>query len=264
MLASLFKPSPLLDADSKQWLIDTFIWAVENFGESYFKEQSQLILPTNTFYPGKVSSVEEMTQLVFRNTLDYAGMQDWPISLYSPEQYAQLPNIMPQLGFTDALRGNDIQVSHNDYQQGSAMRIPLSFNPQQINQPQDLVATMVQQLSAALIQYRKSPIPGSEKLAPQAVDVVASVMGFGVIFANTAYQFKGGCGSCYNKMANRQASLPEADTVFTLALYCVAKGIDKKHVVPHLKSHLRGHYKKAIKELSKDGINDLASMKLHR
>ena len=70
------------------------------------------------------------------------------------------------------------------------------------------------------------------------------------MFANTAYQFKGGCGSCYNKYANREVALPENEMVYCLAMFTVLKDIEVKQVTPHLKSHLRGEYKKAVKELS--------------
>ncbi len=75
-------------------------------------------------------------------------------------------------------------------------------------------------------------------------------MGFGVIFANTAYQFKGGCGSCNNRSLNRQAALPELETVYALALFCVIKGIEIKQVKKALKSHLYKPFRNAHKEIS--------------
>ena len=75
-------------------------------------------------------------------------------------------------------------------------------------------------------------------------------MGFGVIFANTAYQFKGGCGSCNNASLNRQAALTEPETVYALALFCVLKKEPIKQVKGHLKSHLRKDFVNAYKSIA--------------
>jgi len=49
---------------------------------------------------------------------------------------------------------------------------------------------------------------------------------------------------------NRQASLPELETVYALALFCVLKGSDIKPVKKALKSHLNKPFKQAYKEVS--------------
>ena len=35
-MLALFKSAPLLEQQEQQWLIDTFIWAVENFDAEFF------------------------------------------------------------------------------------------------------------------------------------------------------------------------------------------------------------------------------------
>lgn len=250
MLLSLFQKNEFLDAATSSWIFDTFAWALTEFEHDIFNKDSQLILPINSFYPGNVSSIAEMAQSVFDNTLKYAGMQQWPIRLVSPEQY-QGQQQMPKLQFKDVMRGDNVSVINNDYTGSSIGEILVSYNPAQINQPQDLVASFAQAFAAILISQRGSLPPGGEKFMPQAIDLVACFMGFGVMFANTAYQFKGGCGSCYNKHANREAALPEQEMVYCLALFSILKGIKKKDVSSHLKSHLRSGFKQAYKEINK-------------
>ena len=251
MLLSLFKPSPCLDDSTTLWILDTFKWALTHFDADTFKHQTQLILPSSEFYPGKVSSIEEMAQSVFDRTLDYAGMKKWPITLVSPTTYQQNPQLqkMPKLSFNGAMRGDGVEVFSADFTEGATNTIYVSFNPNQINQPQDLVASYAQAFAAILIAQRGLQPPGGKQLMPQAIDLVACFLGFGVMFANTAYQFKGGCGSCYNAYANREVALPENEMIYCLALFSVVKDIPVKHVTLHLKSHLRGTFKKAVKEL---------------
>ena len=192
-----------------------------------------------------------MAQTVFDKTLQYSGMTNWPIKLVSPVVYHQNPNLhnMPKLQFKGAIRSDKVEVFSADFSQVASNTIYVSYNPNQINQPQDLIASYAQAFAAILITQRGVLPPGGEQFMPQAIDLVASFMGFGVMFANTAYQFKGGCGSCYNKYANREAALPENEMVYCLAMFSVLKSIPVKQVTLHLKPHLRSSFKKAYKEL---------------
>lgn len=240
MLASLFKTKPAIDENTQQWIIDTFVWAMENFGDKVFSQQTELILPTNDYYPGKVSSVHEMALAIFNNTVDYAHMSSWPLMLVAPQIYQ--PTVMPKIPYSGDIRGQGCAVVKSDEQ------IKLTYNPTQINQPQDLIATFAQNLAQLLILQKGVLPPGGQENIPQAADLLACFMGFGIMLANTAYQFKGGCGSCFNANANRQAALPEQDTLYILAMFCVLKSVPTKTVLPHLKSHMKSTFKASYKE----------------
>jgi len=60
-MLALFKSKPLLDAQEQQWLIDTFVWAVEHFDSEFFINETQLVLPNHQCFPDPVSSIEEIT-----------------------------------------------------------------------------------------------------------------------------------------------------------------------------------------------------------
>lgn len=133
--------------------------------------------------------------------------------------------------------------------------IDIAFHSSQLNQPQDLIAYLVQTKASILITQcatTSSAIdaPGGSEALQQTIDLVACFMGFGVIFSNTAYQFKGGCGSCNNRGLNRQAGLPELETVYALALFCVLKDIEVKQVKKELKSHLYKPFRQAHKDIT--------------
>ncbi|MEI8604544.1 hypothetical protein P4S61_05365 [Pseudoalteromonas sp. B160] len=216
-MLALFKSKPLLDEQEQQWLIDTFVWAVENFDSDYFINNSQLVLPNHQCFPDAVSSIEEMASKVFERVVGYAGLQAWPITLVAPQQLQ--PQVFPHFAFSNQLRGDNSQLivppSHT---------VNVSFNPNQINQPQDLVASFAGTLATIMIHHVGVLPPGGKEFLPQAADAVACFLGFGVMMSNTVYQFKGGCGSCYNPYANRQAALSEPQTLFMHALICHFKG----------------------------------------
>lgn len=257
MLSTLFKAKPIIDEESKAWIFDTFAWCIDQLDGDFFKKNSELILPNNTFYSGSSTSVEEMAKNIFANTTKYTGMTSWPIRLVSAENFSQKP--MPRLSFGSALRGENCKVNcQSNYEQGNEKippEIDIAFHSSQLNQPQDLIAYLVQIQASILVKqndalpYATSP-PGGQAVLAQTIDLVACFMGFGVIFANTAYQFKGGCGSCNNRSLNRQAALPELETVYALALFSVIKGADIKKVKKELKSHLYKPFRQAHKEIS--------------
>ncbi|WP_057832490.1 hypothetical protein [Colwellia sp. TT2012] len=264
MLSTFFKTKPVVDESSKEWIFDTFSWCMEQLDSEFFNDNSKLILPNNTFYPGSSSSVDEMAAAIFANTTKYAGMTAWPLKLVAAETFSQKP--MPQLFFQSSLRGENAIItakkpadasSHISYKvEGEEvlsdldMGIDIAFHSSQLNQPQDLIAYLVQIQAGILVNQHGRLPPGGKEVLQQTIDLVACFMGFGVIFANTAYQFKGGCGSCNNRNLNRQAALPELETVYALALFCVIKGIEIKQVKKELKSHLYKPFRQAHKEIT--------------
>ena len=252
MLSILFKTKPVVDEGSKEWIFDTFAWCMQHLDGDFFNHHSELILPNNAFYPGSSNSVEEMAETIFTNTKKYTGMTSWPIKLVPANSFTQKP--MPQLFFESALRGESCKVSCNLASKVGieevAPTIDIAFHPSQLNQPQDLIAYLVQSQAGILVNQHGILAPGGKEVLAQTIDLVACFMGFGVIFANTAYQFKGGCGSCNNRNLNRQAALPELETVYALALFSVIKGCDIKQVKKALKSHLYKPFRQAHKEIS--------------
>jgi hypothetical protein len=250
----------VIDEDSHQWILETFSWAINHFDREEFKNNSQLVLPNNQFYKGSVSSVHEMALSVFKQTATYAGMQQWPIVFVTPEQFfASDQQIkVPPFNMINNCRGESTPfTSLNDEDKGKLQEQPimLSYRENQVNQPQDLISSIVQNLANILIVQQSSLPPGGKDFIPQAVDIIACFMGFGVIFSNTAYQFRGGCGSCNNPSANRQSALPESETIHALALFCLLKKIKPKEVKPHLKSHLRKQFSLSYNAVSNSAKN---------
>ncbi|MGB1262555.1 MAG: hypothetical protein ACPG52_06575 [Cognaticolwellia sp.] len=243
MLAKLFSPKTIIDENTQNWILDTFAWAIENFDINVLKNDARLVLPTNEFYPGTVSSIDEMAQTMFAKTKEYAGMQQWPIAITSTAPPLNTP--IDNLTLGAVIRGEHAEVALSTDHEA----LMLGFTPQQVNQPQDLIAGISQALASILVVSNKTLPPGGQEYLPQAIDLVACFMGFGVIFANTAYQFKGGCGSCNNASLNRQAALTEPETLYALALFCVLKKQPIKTVKGHLKAHLRKDFTHAYKSI---------------
>ncbi|KZN42389.1 hypothetical protein N483_12770 [Pseudoalteromonas luteoviolacea NCIMB 1944] len=242
-MLSIFKPKPLLESPESQSLIDLFLWAAEHFDSEYFLQKTQVVQPTEKHFPDRVTSVEEMAQSVFERVRSYAGLSHWPVQLSAP-QHMPMQQAFPRFTLSGGLRGEDISLVSKPSQP-----ILLSYNPNQINQPQDLVASMAGGMALMLIHHVGKLPPGGQQNLSVAADVLAIFMGFGTMLCNTAYHFRGGCGSCYNPYANRQAALSEQESIFLHALVCHFKG--EQQGGKHLKPHLKSMFKKAQKQLKK-------------
>lgn len=240
---SFFNSKPLLDANTTEWIFDSYEWALTQFDADIFFQKTQLVLPTNDFFPGKVASVAEMSAAIFQRIKTYAQVEQWPIALVQPEIY----NPPQTLLLTEQVSSRSTQLT-----QVQAAPLPVSFHPAQINKPQDLIANLTVQMTNYVANNIDRRPPGGQEFWPQAVELLSVYFGFGIMLSNSAYTFRGGCGSCYNKSANREAALPESEAVFALAIFCRLKDIPASQVSGHLKSYLRKDFKHALKDIKKN------------
>lgn len=251
---ALFDKKPLLDAESTQWLFDAFSWCLEHFDAEIFYRDTQLVLPTNDFFPGRVDSEAGMANLIFDQVKQYAGIAHWPTRL-ADQSTCEISH-SPQVEIKGALRGPE--GIGNDYATDD-QRLLIPYSGQQINNPEGMIATFAHTLAHHMGQMAPEPPPGGTEHWPHVTELLAIYLGFGVMFANSAFTFRGGCGSC-GSGASRKAYLSEWEATYVLAIFAVLKGIPNSAVTRHLKSHLRGYFKKAVKEINQRD-DDLARLK---
>ncbi|WP_019615767.1 hypothetical protein [Psychromonas ossibalaenae] len=248
---TLFASKPLLNDDESQWIFSTFHWALIHFDKDEFFQRSRLIQPTDQFFKGQVDSHQALAQTVFECCVKYAGLQHWPLQLQHPEQYTnQTAELMALDSIEGALKRNS--QNNNLTKLVSPQPIVLTYNRHQTGKPEDLAATFTSHFAQHLIVQSQQLPPGGANLLVESSEVLAVFMGFGVMMCNSAYTYRGGCGSCYNAQANRSASLTEDKVVFAFALFCKLKNIPHKQAMKHLKKYLRSLYKQAAKQIDKE------------
>jgi len=242
---NLFQRKPIIDAGSSQWILDQYHRLFDTLGKQVFIDQTQLILPTDEFFPASATNTNELALLSFKQIKAHATLSNWPIDLQfnAPATTQKLP----QLNFERALYGQECQVT-SDFSPNN--RIQLSSSSNQFANPQTAISHLIMQLSSVLLRYSENDIDKDYELP--RIEVLASFLGFGVMLSNTTYQFRGGCGSCYQASANRQHSLTEEEMIYALAVFCRLKKIDTAQVTPHLKGYLRGVFKRCNKALACD------------
>lgn len=261
-MPSFLKAKPLIDQNSADFIFSTVAWVLQNFDHDEFFKRTRLIAPSNEFFPGRVSSVDEKAQNIFQHTLRYTGLQHWPFELRPMIERETNSECQVQPAPQDELA----LIHRNSYYDEQAVPVIMAshplfvfYNPQQTLKPEDLSASYAHVIAQHLIIQSKQLPPGGNQFFAEASEVLASMMGFGVLLSNSAYTFRGGCGSCYNAMANRQPALTEVDSVFVLALFSRLKGIATHDATKYLKKHLRSSYKQALKQIDQrlEQVNQL-------
>jgi len=241
----LFNKTPCLDETSSQWLLDTFSWAQKNFNSDLFYRHTVLVLPNNQFFPGKVDSVDRMANLIFDQVKQYAAISHWPTRI-EDQNTCTITN-QPEIKLSRAIRDPQGVA---DPSIDDSLRILIPYNPLQINKPEVMISSFAHILSHYMAKTTEELPPGGAEYWPHATELLAIFLGFGIMFANSAFTFRGGCGSCYNAQSNREAYLSELEATYALAIFTVLKEIPVSNVSKHLKKHLRSFFKKAIKEIS--------------
>jgi len=188
-----------------------------------------------------------MASLMFARTLDYAGMSHWPIHLMAPGSPA--PNQPLRIAPPIVLRGNTPDSIPTPEPNCS---IPVAYDPKLVNNPEAMIAGFAQVLAHYLGSAVRSEPPGGIPNWPQTTEILGVFLGFGVLFANTAFNYRpSACGSCGGPPAERQVFLSQFDITYALALFCALKKLPTNQLTPHLKRSLRGYFKQCRRDVER-------------
>ncbi len=246
MFFDFLKTPPVLDEESIQWQFDLYEWALLNFNADIFFNQSVLVEPSNKFFPGNADNIPDMAQLIFDKVREYAAVKHWPCRLSTEQSCATQP---PRLVVSGALRAiNEVEpenVAEDD-------RLLILYDPRQVRNPEAIIASFAHTLSHYLGSMAESMPPGGEDNWPHVTEILSVFMGFGLMFANSAFVYRNvTCGSCQPTTVNRTAYLSQYDITYALAIFCVLKDIPARDAAKNVKKTLRSYFKKAYKDVKK-------------
>ncbi len=241
MLFGLSDRRPLLDETYAGWMFDVYAWALRNFDPVMFRDETLLVTPSNEHFPGRANNPEAMAQLIFDRVVAYAGMAHWPLKLLPPDSCVLEP--AAEVRVIAGARGSRATASDT-----TSASLTLSYDPHHLNNPEAMIAVFAHTLAHYLGTSATEPPPGGTENWPHVTEVLAVFLGFGLMFANTALVLpRGGC--CGGPVVRRQAYVSQHDITYALAIFSALKGLPQKAVLRHLKNPLRGHFKKALREI---------------
>ena len=241
---NLFQKSPLLDEASIQWMFDCYAWALRHFDAKVFFNETILVVPTNDCFPGEGNSPFAKADLILQQVKHHAGMGNWPLQLVEEQDYV---NAVPQLAFEGAVRGQHALAPRPA---DANSRLLATYQLELLRNPQALIANYAQLLSHYLGGATRDLPPGGMENWPHVTELLGVFMGFGLMFANTAYQARvSSCGACQGPIIQRTNYLSQFDITYALAIFAVLKQIPNKDVTKYLKKTLHPFYKKAVKDV---------------
>ena len=130
------------------------------------------------------------------------------------------------------------------------MQLAIGYDPQMVGNPEAMIAGFAHSLAHHLGSMAQEPPPGGLQNWPHLTEILGVFMGFGLMFANSAFNVKArSCGSCGGSAPDRYNFLSQYDITYALALFCVLKGIPNRDATPHLKKSLRGFFRSSVKEI---------------
>jgi len=205
------KPKSFLDASRRDWQFEAFGWLLRNTGGYQKFLETELVLPTEEYFPDRGMKGHAGVSALFRRVREHAGMEDWPCTV-------EVASDEPR----PASDGTD-RVHVITYQRG-----PL--------EPITLVAHFAREMSRYLIGTFDEPAPGGEEKRESTIELAAVFMGFGLFMANSA--------------ANHvKYQLSEGELTHALALFCLLARKAPDSADEHLNPHLRKHVRLAARDL---------------
>lgn len=241
MLLGLIDRQPLLDEVYAGWIFDVYAWALRNFDPIMFRDETLLVTPSNDHFPDRANTADEMANRIFDRVVAYAGMKHWPLRLLPPNNCVLPPAVeIPVVGGARGSRAMAVDRS--------PASLTLSYETGYLNDPEVMIAVFAHTLAHYLGMSATEPPPGGTENWPQVTEILAVFLGFGLMFANTALVLpRGGC--CGGPTVKRRAYVSQHDITYALAIFSALKGLPKKEVMAHLKKALRGHFKRALREI---------------
>jgi len=251
-----FKSKPLLKEDDELFQIETYRWLLTHFGGENFYKNTQLVLPTEEYFPTKVNSREQAVQETFQQVKIYAGLEKWPCILHKQEED-------PDLVVSETLVVQNVEHSpHGTFSFNDNNEAIITYNPGLATSPTQMVATFAHELAHFLTSTAQEPPPGGWGNWEFATDIAATFLGFGIFLANSVFNFQQYSSvDAIGWKTTGGGYLSESEHSYALAIFLRLKGISVDIAYPHCDGNIKAFLKKANKELEeKHYIEDLGKV----
>ena len=240
-----FSSKPIVDADTAGWHLDNFRWLLQEFGLAWF-EKRQLVLPKAGYFKAEGKRDHNFAVCIFDQVKAYCGLSDWeadlvvdnnPLAVRPEISHAMIAPQKHALG-TFGVTGNRIQIT---------------YVPDLLNRPEELIATLAHELAHYLLATARSQPPCADDEMEFLTDLTAVYLGFGVFLANARFNFG---GLTHGWRMARSGYLPEADLIFALSLFFGAKAADPAPALACLKPHLAAMLRRTLRSRIKVRLSE--------
>ena len=238
------KPKSIIPIDRLSWQIETYQWLFDHVGDRFRDRTYQLIEPTESYFPDRCSTEEEVFIKTFERVKSQVGLDSWPCKL-EPQNEDIETRVSATLNIQNVDQGPAGTFRYHQHH-GAV----ITYNPNLVNDIQSLVATYAHELGHYLTANVSQPPPGGWEIWEPATDLTAVFMGYGIFMANSAFVF-----SQYSDVdsqgwsTKRQGYLTSTELVNALAIFVLLRAIPSERPLKHLKPTLKAQYRKAVRFL---------------
>ncbi len=252
-----FRSRPLLNEEDELFQVETYRWLLTHFGGIHFYEETQLVLPTEEFFPSKLDSLNEVAQHTFEQVKKYAGLEEWPCIL-------EIQDEDPDLLVGDTLIVQNVEQNpHGTFTINENNEAVITYNPKLVSEPTQMVATFAHELAHYLTSTAPEAPPGGWENWEFATDITATFLGFGIFQANSVFNFQqfSGIGTSGWKTSGG-GYLSETEQSFSLGIFLKLKGISPDIAYPYCDGNIKALLKNALKEIENQSfISELSEVK---
>jgi hypothetical protein len=241
----LFRKGTLLDAELTDWQFGCFEWLLQQTGGMEAFRQRRMILPTPQFFPHDGSRGQAFAEMLFQQVKAHVGMTDWPCQLLCQEEDPD-PKVAQYAYVKDA--PSSPAGTFRSLKEDGAL---ITYNPAQLRDPMALVATFAHELAHYRMVTFTEPPPGGWEVKEPATDLAAVFMGFGIFLANSRFHFSHfSDGKSSGWQWRQQGYISDVEVLHAHAIFSILQDVGRDETLPHLKSALRGIYKRVHKDVA--------------
>jgi hypothetical protein len=170
----------------------------------------------------------------------------------SPDRFRLIPQekaINPVVG-GNAIVQNVPRSPAGTFRSGRR-RSRVTYDPDLVTRPMDLVATFAHELCHALLQTKGRP-PGGNENDEFATDLAVTFFGFGIFGANAAFHFRQFYDSSTGTQGwstRRSGYLTEPEWGFSLGLFALSTDTLDKRIAGYLDVGRAAHFRRSLKYL---------------
>jgi len=200
-----------------------------------------LVLPTGEFFPDRFDGSPASVAALMARVQDHAGLSDLDVELaiVSPEGEAQ--TVSCSSGACGGTGKIDARLDRITRRNDGSYRVALGAG--EVRNATVLTTAMIRSVGFMFMTESGAydDLPGPER--EPATDLVAVLLGFGVLVANGSYIYAKGCGGVQVHSATR---MPVDETTLALAIFCKLHQVPERTAAKHLEVTPREHLDEAM------------------
>ena len=220
-----WRKRPTVDEETEAWALETWLWLDTVLGGVNDGDGRELILPSAKRFPDVQERGHARAEHYFALVRKYCGMEEWPCDLIAQDA-------RPRLELNPAFGEMSASGALGTFQAESEFAV-ITYDPNLLDNPVNLIATFVHELSHYLLLTQPSEPPGGPDLEELATDLATVHLGFGLFGANAAFSFS---ANSQGWSTSRSGYLSEATWCFANALFMELRAIEPDVYAGYAKS----------------------------